>query len=123
MLCLWRKAQDLVELLEKVDGLPSVEILLQDTEGAKWCRGDEAQQSISMDSADKTCDPDFEVILALFARLRNAGEVKVRLSELAEFYRDGIENTELAMTYKELLGMQKNSYDLEILCIQEYQDE
>jgi hypothetical protein len=124
MLCLWRKAQDLVELLEKADGLPSVEILLQDTEGVKWCCGDEAQQSISMDPADNTYDPDFEVILALFARLRNAGEVKVRLSgELAEFCGDGIENPELAMTYKELFGMQKDSYDLEILCIQEYQDE
>jgi hypothetical protein len=89
MICLWKKAVSLVDLLLQVDSLPDLEIHFTDSKPWKWSKeskrstGGIAQQSIPCDRNHKyydEYDEDFEAILQPFCRLRNVRSAGVHVA-------------------------------------------
>jgi hypothetical protein len=113
VVCLWKKAVSLVDLLSQVDGLPDLEIHLTDlkpskwSEESKWSTDGIAQQSIPCDRNHEyydEYDEDFEAILQPFCRLRNARSASVHVATTIDAVGNLLENTAAFMILDKPFG-------------------
>lgn len=134
LVCLWKKCLDLTRLLENAArGLPNLEIHLKDSRLAKWSVRGEPQMSVSYDRAydRELCyppwaiypdtrymwnqtiidDPDFEIVLSPFHRLRNVQMVKIYLPEDMVCNSDVAYGLETVLVKKEAFGTSLDADD------------
>ncbi len=115
MICLWKKAGSLADLLSQgVDGLPDLDIHLvnsQPSEGSsgesRWSTAGIAQQSIPCDRNHEyydEYDEDFEAILQPFCRLRNARSASVQVATEIDAVGYLLENTAAFMVLDKPFG-------------------
>jgi hypothetical protein len=107
MICLWKKAVSLVDLLLQVDGLPDLEIHFTNSKPSKWSTDGIAQQSIPCDRNHKyynEYDEDFEAILQPFCRLRNVRSASVHVATTIDDVGHLLENAAAFMTLDKPFG-------------------
>jgi hypothetical protein len=99
--CLWERVKELVDLLSGAQGLPNIDIHLQNTASTNWSHDSKPRNTIT--GLPKHSD-DYKAMLLLFCRLRNIRKAKVQVPK--DLIQEGsiIANFEATMELKEPFG-------------------
>jgi hypothetical protein len=98
MVALWKKVQDLMQLLSASESLMNLEIYFQDTDFGKWFLDGEPRQTITPEYNANEFPNNIKAIVLLFCKLCNVRHVTFHLPKKDEGTTSLIERCNHAMT-------------------------